>query len=226
MTVTRPPLRRDNSRERVERVATALRESILAGELAPDASVRELPTARDFGVSQGTVREALRLLAGEGLVRRVADRGTYVAPCEESDVLEAYRIRAAVEARAASLVTAAWDVEKERILCRAVEQMVPAAEEPDPLRLVDADLTFHRRLCELADRPFLLRTWTGAAAEIRRHKALTDRLFWSDPAAIVATHEPLVAVLAADDGAAAAIAIEDHVLFAARRIEAGGGVGE
>jgi DNA-binding GntR family transcriptional regulator len=81
----------------------AVRERIASGAVAPGEWLRELTVATSLGLSRTPVREALRLLAAEGVVELVHNRGARVADWSAADIDEAYRLRALVEGYGAGL---------------------------------------------------------------------------------------------------------------------------
>jgi DNA-binding GntR family transcriptional regulator len=86
-----------------DRAYAWLRTRILSGGFRPRAHLKEQELAARIGVSRSPVRDALRRLAGEGLVEMRRDRGTYVAQFTPAEVEEIFQLRAALEAYAASL---------------------------------------------------------------------------------------------------------------------------
>jgi DNA-binding GntR family transcriptional regulator len=84
-------------------VATALREQVLDGALAPGARLREQALAAEHGVARHTVRAALRTLAEERLVALVPNAGARVAAMGAEDVLALFELRTALEVEAAHL---------------------------------------------------------------------------------------------------------------------------
>lgn len=80
-----------------EAVVQTLRQAITDGTLQPGTRLMEVPLAQGLGVSRTPVREALRLLEEEGLVRVSQHRGTVVAQITETDLREVLEIRAALE---------------------------------------------------------------------------------------------------------------------------------
>ncbi len=79
------------------RVAQTLREEILDGTLAPGERLRQEDIALRFGASRQPVRDALRLLEGDGLVTMVANAGAWVSKLSESECYEAYQVRERLE---------------------------------------------------------------------------------------------------------------------------------
>jgi DNA-binding GntR family transcriptional regulator len=79
------------------RIATRLREAILAGEYAPGARIRQEDLADLHGASRLPVREALRMLEAEGLITLVANTGAWVARLSHEECDEMYQIRERIE---------------------------------------------------------------------------------------------------------------------------------
>src|SRR3990170_4985376 len=80
-----------------EQVAEMLREMILSGELQHSGALREVALAQRVGVSRNTMREAIRVLAREGLVTHHLHRGALVTRLTASDVEDLFRVRRTVE---------------------------------------------------------------------------------------------------------------------------------
>jgi DNA-binding GntR family transcriptional regulator len=85
------------------RAYDAVRESIVSGEVAPGAWLREPVVATSLGLSRTPVREALRMLAAEGVVELVHNRGARVVEWTAADIDEIYRLRALLEGHGAAL---------------------------------------------------------------------------------------------------------------------------
>src|SRR5690242_11722520 len=80
-----------------DQVAAVLRQRILSGELRPGMPLQEVPLATSLGVSRNTVREATRILSGEGLLKRSIHRGVAVSQLSPKDVQEIYHLRRMLE---------------------------------------------------------------------------------------------------------------------------------
>ncbi|MEO1602427.1 MAG: GntR family transcriptional regulator, partial [Pseudomonadota bacterium] len=94
-----------------EQLVTRLRQLIVDGELAPGAKVNEQALAERFGVSRTPLREAIRMLAAEGLVVLTPRRGAAVAPITREDLEEAFPVLGALEALAGELAAARIDAD-------------------------------------------------------------------------------------------------------------------
>ena len=84
-----------------QEVADRLRERIFDGELAPGAFVDEIALCEDMGISRTPLREALKVLTAEGLVRHEPRRGCFVAEVTEQDLDEIFPVIALLEGRCA-----------------------------------------------------------------------------------------------------------------------------
>jgi DNA-binding GntR family transcriptional regulator len=87
----------------VDRLAAAIQARVLSGELPSGSRLRQETLATEFGVSRTPVREALRKLQADGLVRLEPNRGAVVHGPTAREVREAYEVRAELEGLAASL---------------------------------------------------------------------------------------------------------------------------
>ncbi len=90
-----------------------VREEILSGKLKPDEELKEVAIGEELGVSRTPVREALRQLELEGLVRIIPNKGAYVRGISAKDVLDIYSIRARLEGLCARM--AAGAIKKEQL---------------------------------------------------------------------------------------------------------------
>jgi DNA-binding GntR family transcriptional regulator len=102
MAATTPPL--PARRALYEDVAERLRTQIFDRELEPGAWIDEQQIAAAYGISRTPLREALKVLAAEGLVTMKPRRGAYVAEMSRDDVAQVYRLLALLESDAAAEV--------------------------------------------------------------------------------------------------------------------------
>ncbi len=135
-------------------LADRLREEISSGALPPGARIIEGTWGRKLGVAQGSIREAINLLAQEGFVTKISGRSARVVRLTEQDVLELYELRAGMEGLAGRLAaTRCADVIK---LQEAANAMRQASEKNRTADLVDADREFHLELCRISGNPYLV----------------------------------------------------------------------
>jgi DNA-binding GntR family transcriptional regulator len=109
-----------------DEVADRLRELIRSGDLEPRARVNELDLAERFGISRTPLREAIKILATEGLLELLPNRGARVASISTDEVNEMIEVVAGLEATAADLA------------CRAITDGEVAAIEAKHVAMVDA----------------------------------------------------------------------------------------
>jgi len=177
-------------------VADRLRQQILAREMEPGAWIDELKLCGELGISRTPLREALKVLASEGLVTMKLRRGAYVTEMSERDVREAYQLLSLLESDAAAEVaTRATDAELAELgeLHRALEVAWPerdaffAANERFHLRVLEIDgnrwrlqiVGDLRRLMKLNRHHSLFRE--GRLAEsLAEHRAIAKALLSRD----------------------------------------------
>ncbi len=134
-------------------IAVELRDRILRGELQPGGIISEIQWGQKLGVAQASVREAINLLVSEGLVRKAPGCSARVTNLTRQDVVQAYQVREVLEGLAARLL--AGQNPDLSGLEQAIEAMRDAALKGDLRAAIEADLTFHLRLCELPGNIFL-----------------------------------------------------------------------
>jgi DNA-binding GntR family transcriptional regulator len=134
-------------------VADRLRVEIASGALRPGVRIVEGTWARKFGVAQGSIREAINLLAQDGFVTKAAGRSARIVSLSEENVRQMYEVRAALEGLAARLVVErSAGVEP---LEEGVEMMRDAFKNGRPEEMIDGDLKFHLELCRLSGNSYL-----------------------------------------------------------------------
>ena len=127
----------------------ALREAITSGALLPGTRLREAALASHFSISTTPVREALRRLDREGLVRLSPNRGAIVAEFDLREILDLFEIREVLECRAVRRAAgqAARDVHKaQAVLSQAARQVVLR----DRVEWNRLEVAFHRAINELS----------------------------------------------------------------------------
>lgn len=179
-----------------ERVAAALREMIVQGQLQPGTPLREALLAHSSGVSRNTVREAIKILVHEGLVTHLLHRGAVVAELSEEDVSDFYRVRLLIELAG---IDASADATEEQLgqLKGAITELERAGESKDPRKIVEQDLLFHRRIVDLLGSRRLGEVFQNIQGELRFCLSIlseADREY-EDPGPTIAEHRAVYAAL-------------------------------
>ena len=194
-----------------QEVAELLRQRIYAHELAPGTWIDEQALADTFGISRTPMREALKVLASEGLVRLEPRRGCYVAELSEQDLDEIFPVMALLEARVAfEAAGKATDADLLRLaaLHEALEQHA-AANDAD--HFFEANQAFHNALQEIAGNRWLKQMIDDARRVIKLTRRdslrLDGRLKQS-----LAEHRAILKALRARDADAAGRAMHEHLL--------------
>jgi DNA-binding GntR family transcriptional regulator len=138
----------------VDSVATALREQIVEGNLAPGSTLQIEALAREFGVSRTPVREAFSKLETEGLLTRRAGHIATVFVPTRREVCEYYDMRLALEPLAARLAVPNLTLAQESHLGKLVQRM----DDFEAREWYRSNREFHHLLYEPANRPFLAAT--------------------------------------------------------------------
>lgn len=188
-----------------------IRDEILSGSLQPGQKIVEETLCADLGISRAPVREALRLLAQQGLVEHQPRRGTRVAEWSPRDILQLFELRQLLERFAVESALPLADPETQLEPIRAA---IAAMESSgDDLDIDDAHRRFHAAVVGLADNrqldvalaPILLKLQLPMAvnlrSEARDHHGHDDGL---------RRHRMILEALEANDARAAVNALRDH----------------
>jgi DNA-binding GntR family transcriptional regulator len=140
-----------------EAVLAELRRSILEGELAPGAQILQDRIAEQLGVSRVPVREALKMLEGEGQVSYAPHRGYFVTELDAAELMEVYQIRDILEAEAVTRALPHLGDDDYERMQEAVDDMEAAEGRGDIVALTAANRRFHFALMEPCGMPRLLR---------------------------------------------------------------------
>jgi DNA-binding GntR family transcriptional regulator len=191
-----------------DEVADSIREAIFAGAYAPGAQLREVELSGALDVSRGPVREALRLLEREGLVRTAWHRGATVTTLSAADIAELHSLRGALEDLAVhQVITQATDEDLD-FLAKTAAAMERAV---DPHEMVRCDVAFHDAVFAAARHRRLAEAWDGIRCQF--HLFLLTRISLSTEGylgCIPREHHDLVAALRTRDTGAAVALFAGH----------------
>jgi DNA-binding GntR family transcriptional regulator len=193
----------------VELAMTRLSREILSGNSDPGTRLVEEQLTRRFGISRAPLREALRLLAQQGLVEHVPRRGARVATLSDRDIQELYALRDVLERHAVSEALPAADLSR---VSEAVTAMRDAARRTDRLDVANAHREFHVAVVALAGNRQLTAVYESVLVKIQLYMAINLRreAELARPDDGVRRHERLFAAVKSGDVAAVLTALADH----------------
>jgi DNA-binding GntR family transcriptional regulator len=192
-----------------DQVAALLRQRILEGEFRPGTQLQELPLASSLGVSRNTMREAIRILSLEGLLRRSLHRGAAVSQLSLRDVQEIYQLRRMLELPAV-LAARAPDPSLLEEIRSAVEQYELAVRDRNWTRAVTHDLHFHSLLIRFHGNKRLESFYKNMLGELRVGMVLVDRSH-DNPGALIPVHRKMCQLLTAGKLKQCADVLEQHL---------------
>lgn len=180
-----------------EEVAELLRQRIFSRELEPGSWIDEMRLAEEYGISRTPMREALKVLAAEGLVTMKVRRGAYVTEVNDKDQRDVYHLLALLEADAASVVALRATDAQLAELQALHDELASAVDQTD--RFFAINEQFHMLVLAIADNRWrnqmvadlrkvmklnrhnsLLKT--GRIAEsLQEHQAMLQALVQRDP---------------------------------------------
>jgi DNA-binding GntR family transcriptional regulator len=156
-----------------ERIARQLRRDILLGHLAPGASVKERDKSTEMGVSRTPMREAIRILAKEGLIELRPSRSPLVANPTLQEITDSIQVLSALEVLACELACAqASDAQIEAVVVLH-ERFVNAYGSVDPLEAFEMDMDFHIAVVAGSNNAALVETHGAYLARLWRARYLS-----------------------------------------------------
>ncbi|WP_201494421.1 GntR family transcriptional regulator [Rubrivivax sp. A210] len=188
-------------------VADRLRQQIFARRLEPGSWIDEMKLAAEYGISRTPMREALKVLAVEGLVTMKLRRGAYVTEVSGDDVTQVYHLLALLESDAAGAVAARASAAERARLAELHERLEQQAGQRDAFFATNEQ--FHMALLEIAGNRWALHIATDLrkVMKLNRHHSLfkAGRLDES-----LQEHRALMKAIAASDTAGATRLMREH----------------
>ena len=201
-----------------EEVAELLRQRIFSGsndksggDMEPGAWIDELKLAQEYGISRTPLREAIKVLAAEGLVTMKMRRGAYVTEVNAKDLRDVFHLMAVLEADAAGTVAStatAAQLQELEALHLSLEKA--AKDRKDHIRFFTINEAFHVKLLEVANN----RWRDQMVADLRKVMKLNRAQSLLKAGRIeesLAEHTAIMAALTKRDAAAAQAAMRAHI---------------
>ncbi len=194
-----------------EQVAERLRTRIFAHELAPGGWIDEQALAKEYGISRTPLREALKVLASEGLVVLKPRRGCYVTELSEQDIDEVFPVMAMLEGRVAEEAARRISNADFSRLTAIHDELERQAAANNADRFFEANQRFHTALQDIAGNRYLAQLIDDARKVIKLTRRdslrLDGRLKQS-----LAEHRQILDALRLKDAELAGRRMHDHLL--------------
>jgi DNA-binding GntR family transcriptional regulator len=193
-----------------QQAALRLRQLIVEGDIAPGAKLNERELAEQLQVSRTPLREAIKMLAAEGLVELLPNRGAVAALLSAQDVADTFEVIAGLEEQSGALAAeriAASELAEIRALHY---EMLAAYTRRDLSTYYRLNAQIHDRINAAARNPVLTRTYRQVNARLQalRFRSNFDERKWQRA---VAEHDAMVEKLAARDAAGMRALMRQHL---------------
>jgi DNA-binding GntR family transcriptional regulator len=193
-----------------QEVAVRLRQRIVEGHLAPGAKLNERELSESLHVSRTPLREAIKMLAAEGLVELLHNRGAVVAQMSQQDVADTFEVIAGLEGQSGALA-AQRITDDELAEIRALHyEMLAAYTRRDLPTYYSINAQIHTLINAAARNPVLTQTWRNVNARLQamRFRSNVDEAKWKRA---VKEHERMVELLAQRDANALRELMTQHL---------------
>lgn len=191
-------------------VATRLRQRIVEGAIAPGAKLNERELSAQLQVSRTPLREAIKMLAAEGLVSLLPNRGAVAAQFDARDIADTFEVIAGLEGQSAALAAQRIDAAELAEIRARHMQMLAAYARRDLSGYYLLNAQIHTLINAAARNPVLTQTWQKVNARLQalRFRSNLDDAKWQRA---VQEHERMVELLAARDAPALRRLLEQHL---------------
>lgn len=194
-----------------EQAAHRLRQMLVENRIAPGAKLNERELSDELNVSRTPLREAIKMLAAEGLVELLPNRGAIAVELTEADVLNTFEVMAGLEAQSGELAALRiTDAELAEIKAMHYE-MLAAYTRQDLPGYYRLNAAIHSAINTAAKNPLLTATYSQVNARLQalRFKSNQDGEKWK---AAVKEHEQMINALSAHDPVAMRAVLMSHLI--------------
>jgi DNA-binding GntR family transcriptional regulator len=184
-----------------EQVAQRLRQMLVEGRIAPGAKLNERELSELLRVSRTPLREAIKMLAAEGLVELLPNRGAIAVSLTEADVLNTFEVMAGLEAQSGELAAERVTPAELAEIQAMHFEMMAAYTRRDLSTYYSLNARIHNAINDAAKNPVLSTVYTQVNARLQalRFRSNQDGEKWKRA---MKEHEQMIEALAAHDGAA------------------------
>jgi DNA-binding GntR family transcriptional regulator len=194
-----------------QEVAVRLRQRIVEGHLAPGAKLNERELSALLQVSRTPLREAIKMLAAEGLVALLPNRGAVVAQMSEQDVVDTFEVIAGLEGQSGELAAERISAAQLAEIRALHYEMLAAFTRRDLATYYRLNALIHGQVNAAAGNRVLTQTWANVNARLQalRFRSNFDEAKWQRA---MHEHDRMVELLARRDGAGLRALMTDHLL--------------
>lgn len=193
-------------------VKQELRNNIISNQLKPGQRIIELEVAKQFGISQVPVREALRGLEEEGLVRIEIYKGAVVTEIEVSEMFHIYNLRSQIESNVIELILPNLKNRHFGELYDIAEKMKMNSEKQNYTDLGALDTEFHWKLIEWSEIDIYKRVWNMCYGRVRQFTSMVHPSNKEKNNEFYERHVKLVQVLQQRNVKKAKLEFQTHIM--------------
>lgn len=157
-----------------DEVADRLRELIMSGELAPGERLNERALTERFGISRTPLREAVKILSAEGLVKLLPNRGAAVSTITRADAENLLQLIGALESLGGELASRRASDEQIAEVAELTRRMRACHSECNLAEFLLCNQQIHEKIIDAAGNPELSDAYRRTAGRIRRAHYMTD----------------------------------------------------
>lgn len=189
-----------------------IRSAVLAGELTAGTALNQEELALEIGVSTTPLREALRRLESEGLVKMPPHRDAIVAPLDINELVALYEVREALDSLAAGLAAERHNDADREAMTAAAAQLGKTQTDP-----VSANRALHASIYRASHNPVLIAELDSLWDRSDRYRLAIRGIALQKQ--VVASHRALVATVLSGNSTRAAKEMKQHIAEARRSVE-------
>jgi DNA-binding GntR family transcriptional regulator len=192
-----------------------LRDQIVTGKIAPGQRIVETELARRLSVSQATIREALRGLEEEGLVRTMKHKGTYATEVIPREIYYTFLLRTQIECSALEITIPKFTEQQANALEEITHRMRAVGDDQSGFELQSKwDVVFHRTLLRWAEVSVYEHVWRTLEHHVRRFITLVHPTFFANNRDLmIQQHENLIRVFQKGDISQSQCAMREHIML-------------
>ncbi len=198
-------------------VVSELKRLIYSGEFEPGERLNEATLALRMGTSRGPIREAMKVLAGLGLVTSIPNKGMFVRQLSVRDMVEVYELRAVVFAFAAERASENFSKKDAPAFEQLLDQMDAACDADDGTLYYELNLAFHELILDLSGNKRAKQAYDDYVKELhlfrRKYFNASSNMHNSNT-----EHRKIYQAIASGSAAKAWIAAQRHVLGGRSRL--------